>query len=99
MLTDSALKEPAPNACGVTWDTYQKWLNDGTTMRSIIRIVMSDEFSRKFEDAQLEEMLQVLNESFSTPDNVEGHKTNCAIFNIQMREGALVTDHVLYMIE
>ena len=27
------------------------------------------------------------------------HKTSCAIFNARMKEGALVTDHVLYMIE
>ena len=60
---------------------------------------MNDEFSHKFEDAQSENVLKVLNKSFGTPDDVERHKTSCAIFNTQMREGASVTDHVLYMIE
>ena len=41
----------------------------------------------------------MLNDSFGTPDDVERHKTSYAIFNARMREGALVTDHVLYMIK
>ena len=41
----------------------------------------------------------MLNDSFGTPDDVERHKTSCAIFNARMRDGASVTDHVLYMIE
>ena len=65
----------------------------------IILAVMSDEFSRKFEIAQPNEMLQVLEDSFGTPDDVERHKTSCAIFNARMQDGASVTDHVLYMIE
>ena len=60
---------------------------------------MSDEFNRRFEMAQPKDMLQVLEDAFGTPDDVERHKTSCAIFNARMREGALVTDHVLYMIE
>ena len=60
---------------------------------------MNDEFSHKFEDAQLEEMLQVLNESFDTFDDVERHKTSCAIFNARMRKRASAIDHVLYMIK
>ena len=44
-------------------------------------------------------MLQILNESFGTPDDVERHKISCAIFNAQNRERTSVTDHVLYMIE
>ena len=60
---------------------------------------MNDEFSHTFEDAQLEKILQVLNESFGTSDDVERHKTSYAVFNIWMREGAPITDHVLYMIE
>ena len=44
-------------------------------------------------------MLQMLNESFGTPDDTERHKISCIIFNARMREGVLVTDHVLYMIE
>ena len=60
---------------------------------------MNDEFSHRFENAQPQNMLQMLNESFGMPDDVERHKMSCAIFNTQMREGASVTDHVLYMIE
>ena len=40
-----------------------------------------------------------MNESFGTLDEIERYKTRCAIFNIRMRDGASVTDHVLYMIE
>ena len=64
-----------------------------------MRASMNDEFSRKFEEAQPEEMLQVLRDSFGTPDDVKRHKTSCTIFNIRMREGASVIDHVLYMIK
>ena len=60
---------------------------------------MNDEFSRKFEKDQPEEMLQVLRDSFGTPDDVERHRTSCIIFNARIREGASVIDHVLYMIE
>ena len=60
---------------------------------------MNDEFNRKFENAQTQEMLQMLNDSFEMPDDVERHKTSCAIFNARIRDGASVTDHVLYMIE
>ena len=42
---------------------------------------------------------QVLRDSFGTPDNIEWHKTSCTIFNTWIREGASVTDHVMYMIE
>ena len=52
---------------------------------------MNDEFSQKFKEAQLEDMLKVLRESFGTLDDVEQRKTSCTIFNTQMREGALVT--------
>ena len=44
-------------------------------------------------------MLKVLNEFFSAPNDVEQHMTSCVIFNAWMREGASVTNHVLYMIE
>ena len=44
-------------------------------------------------------MLQMLNKSFDTPDDIERYKTSCAIFIARMRERASVTDHVLYMIE
>ena len=60
---------------------------------------MNDELSRKFEDAQPEEMIQLSNESFGTSENVERHKTSCTIFNTHMRKRASIMDHVLYMIE
>ena len=60
---------------------------------------MSDELSQWFESAQLEKILQVLDDSFGTSDDVERHKASCAIFNTRMKEGSSVTDHVLYMIE
>ena len=41
----------------------------------------------------------MLNDSFGMPDDVQRHKTSYAIFNARMRDGASVTDHVLYMIE
>ena len=82
VLTDSALKEPAPNVCGAVRDTYQKWINNCTMVHCIMWAAMNNEFSRKFEDAQLEKILQVLNESFGTLDIVERYKTSCAIFNI-----------------
>ena len=65
----------------------------------IMWVAMNDEFSCKFEDAQLKEMLQVLNDFFDTLDDVERPKTSCAIFNAQMREGASVIDYVLCIIE
>ena len=62
-------------------------------------VAMNNEFSHHFENALQQDMLQILNESFGTPDDIERHKTSCAIFNTQIREGASATDHVLYMIE
>ena len=44
-------------------------------------------------------MIKVLKETFGTPDDVEWHKISCVIFNMRMREGASVTDHILYIIE
>ena len=60
---------------------------------------MNDELSRKFEDAQPEKMIQILNESFGTFKDAKRHKIFCIIFDARMREGASVTNHVLYMIE
>ena len=60
---------------------------------------MNDELSHKFKDAQPEEIIQILNESFGTPEDEERHKTSCVVFNNHMQEGASVTDHILYMIE
>ena len=76
VITDPTPEEPAPNARGVVWDTYLKWLNDHTMVRCIMWTSMNDEFNQKFEEAQLEQMLQVLWESFDTPDDVERHKTS-----------------------
>ena len=99
VITDPAPEQPAPNARGAVRDTYQKWLSDRTTVRCIMLAAMNDEFSRQFEQAQPEEILQKLKESFGTPDDVERLRTSCAIYNNRMREGVSVTDHVMYMIE
>ena len=68
-------------------------------VRCIMLAIMNNEFSHRFENAQPQDMLQILNESFGISDDVERYKTSCAIFNARMREEASVTDHVLYMIE
>ena len=60
---------------------------------------MNDEFSRLFEETQPNDIIQVLKDSFGIPDDVERYKVSCTIFNTKLREGALVTDHVLYMTE
>ena len=60
---------------------------------------MNNELSNKFKDMQLEEIIQILNESFGTPENAERHKISCAVFNVRIREEISITDHVLYMIE
>ena len=80
-------EEPAPNTRGAFRDTYLKWLNDCTMVRCIMRVAMNNEFSHKFEEVQLEEILKVLNNSFGTPDNFERYKTSCAVFNAKMRRG------------
>ena len=99
ILNNPAPKVPDANTQSSDKDTYQKWLNDRTSVRCIMLAAMNDEFGRRFENAQPEEIIQALNESFGTPDDVERHKTSCAIFNARMRDGSPVTDHVLYMIE
>ena len=99
MITDPALDKLAPNTQGAIRDTYLKCLNDRTMDRYIMWASMNDEFSQKFEEAQPEEMLQVLRDSFGTPDDVERYKTSYVIFNARMMEGVSITDHVLYMIE
>ena len=40
-----------------------------------------------------------MNESFGTSEDAKRHKTSCIVFNARIREGASVTDHILYMIE
>ena len=57
VVMDPAPKESTANACGAMRDTYQKWLNDRTTMRCIMRAAMNNEFNHKFENAQPEEIL------------------------------------------
>ena len=64
----------------------------------IMQAMMNDEFNRKFKDAQLEDLLQLL-KSFDTLNDVGRHKTSYTIFNIRMRKGASIIDHVLYMIK
>ena len=55
----------------------------------IMRASMNDEFDRKFEEAQPEEMLQVLRDSVGTPDDVEWHKTSCIIFQCSDERGCI----------
>ena len=73
VLTDPAPKKPALNVRNTVRDTYQKWLNDRTMVRCIMLVAMNDEFSRRFENALPQDMLQILNEFFGTPDNVKRH--------------------------
>ena len=99
MISDPAPEVPVPNTKTSVRDAYQNWLSDRTTIRCIMLAIMNDEFSRQFEHAQPEEILQRLKESFGIPDDVERLRTSCAIYNARLREGGSVTDHVLYMIE
>ena len=71
VLTNLASEEPAPNAHSSIKDTYQKWLNDRTTVRCIMLAVMNGEFSHRFKNAQPQDMLQMLNKFFDTPNDVE----------------------------
>ena len=41
----------------------------------------------------------MLKESFGTLDDVERYRVSSTIFNVRMRDGISVTDHVLYLIE
>ena len=84
VLIDQAPEESAANAPHAVRDTYMKWLNDRTIVRCVMRTTMNDELSRKFEDVQLEEIIQILNESFSIPEDTERHKTSYAVFNARI---------------
>ena len=64
-----------------------------------MRATMNDELSRKFEDTQSEEIIQMLNKSFGNPEDAERHNTSYIVFNVRMQERTFITDHVLYMIE
>ena len=99
VITNPVPEIPSANARSSVRDTYQKWVSDRTTVRCIMLAAINDEFNRKFEEAQLEENLQKLKESFDTPDDVERYRVSCAIYNAKMPNGGSVTDHVLYMIE
>ena len=57
VLTDEAPGEPTAKSPRAVRDTYLKWLNDHTTVRCVMRTVMNDELSHKFEDAQPEDMI------------------------------------------
>ena len=95
VIMDLAPEELAANAHGTVRDTNQKWLSDRTMMRCIMLAAMSDEFNGKFEMAQPKDMLQVLEDAFGTPDDMERCKTSCAIFNTKIWDGISITDHVL----
>ena len=84
VLTDEALKELTANTLRAMRDTYMKWLNDRTTVRCVMRVAMNDELSQKFEDAQPEEIIQILIEFFGTPEDMERYKISCAVFNARM---------------
>ena len=99
VITDPAPELPPIGAQNPIKDAYLKWVSDQTTVRCIMLAAMNDEFSRKFEEAQPDEILQKLKESFDTPDDVERYKMSCAIYNARMPNGGSVIDHVLYMIE
>ena len=86
VIIDPIPMEPDLNVCSSIRDTYQKWLNDQTTIRYIMLEGMKDELSHRFESTQLEEIIQVLSDSFGIPDDIERYKTSCAIFNAWMRE-------------
>ena len=71
ILTDLALEKPALNARSMIRDIYQKWLNNQTIVHCIMLAAMNNEFSHRFKNAQPQDMLQMLNESFGTLDDVE----------------------------
>ena len=75
---DFAPEVPASNADVMVRDTYQKWLNDCMTVHCIMRTAISDEFSCKFNDAQSKEILQILNKSFDTFEDLSsiGHRSS-----------------------
>ena len=61
VLIDPAPEESAANASRATRNIYLKWLNDRTIVSCIMRAVMNDELSHKFEDSQPKDMIQMLN--------------------------------------
>ena len=87
VIMDPAPEEPAPNARSTVRHAYQKWLSDRTMVHCIMLAVMNDEFNHKFKEVQPDQILQVLKDSFGTPDDVERHRTSYAIFNTKLCEG------------
>ena len=63
---EPAPDEPTPDAYDMIRDIYQKLLSDRTTVWSIMRVAISNEFSYKFIDSQSEKILQMLKEFTST---------------------------------
>ena len=61
-----------------------KWLNDRMTVHYVMRAAMNNELSHKFEDVQLEDIIQILNESFDTSEDTERYKISYAMFNTRM---------------
>ena len=57
VLTDPVLEEPALNTHGTVRDTYQKWLNDRTTVCCIMLATMNDEFSDRFKNILSQDIL------------------------------------------
>ena len=71
---DPAPEVSAPNTDVMIRNTYKKWLNSCTTVYCIMRVAMNDEFSCKFANAQLKEMLQRLNKSFGVLEDLSSTK-------------------------
>ena len=99
VIIDPTPEIPLADAHGSIRDTYSKWIFGWTIVRCIMLATMNDEFNHRFEEAQPDEILQKLKESFGMLDDVEWYKVSCAIYNAKMPNGGSVTDHVLYMIE
>ena len=99
VLMDPPPEELAANVSRAARDIYLKWLSICTIVCCIMRAVMNNKFSHKFEDVQSKDMIQILNESFSTSKDMKRYRLSCIVFNTHMQEGASATDHVLYMIE
>ena len=99
MIIDPAPEIPPVSARILVRDTYLKWGSDRTTIQCIVLMKMNGEFSRKFEEAQPDVILQRLKEYFNTLDDIEWYRMSYVIYNVKMSNGGSITDHVLYMIE
>ena len=99
VITNLAPELPPVGARNSIRDALLKWVSDRTTLWCIMLVAMNDEFSHRFEEAQPDEILQKLKESFGTPNDVDRYRVSCAIYNSRMSDDSSITDHVLYMIE